>query len=145
MVTHQDHFGARALGVGDDAVQVDGAAHAGFVDHHNIVRADGGVGEQAWDGVGVDTGTVAEFACRPSGRAHTDHPPSGPFEHFADGIHGEGLAGPCPPDDHLHAESLGADASHGVDLIGPQRHPTRPQESAPRWWGRRRALGSGWV
>ena len=65
-------------------------------------------------------------AARPVGR-DTDHPPSGLFEHRSDGVHGEGLAGPCPPDDHLHAESLGADAPHGVDLIGPQRHPTCSQ------------------
>ena len=36
MVADEDHLGARGAGGGDDAVQVDGAGHAGFVDHDDV-------------------------------------------------------------------------------------------------------------
>ena len=42
MVADQDHLGADLAGVGDDAVEVDGGGHAGFVDHDDVAGGERG-------------------------------------------------------------------------------------------------------
>ena len=50
MITNQDHLGTRGVSAGDDLVEVDGAAHSGFVHHHNRVRIEVCVICEAGDG-----------------------------------------------------------------------------------------------
>ena len=50
MITNQDHLRTHSVGSGDDLVKVDGAAHSGFVHHHNRVRIEVCVICEAWDG-----------------------------------------------------------------------------------------------
>ncbi len=65
VVADEDDFGSDFAGVVANVPEVECAGHCGFVDHDHVTRrqcVETGVSE-SWNGVGVDSGTVAEFAC----------------------------------------------------------------------------------
>ena len=72
MVADEDDLGADGACVGEDAMQVEGAAHAGFVDDDDVAARRDRRGWKSRNGVGVDASAVGEFACCPARRADTD-------------------------------------------------------------------------
>ena len=126
VVADEDNLCPSQAGTGDDLVQVDGAAHRGFIDDDDRVRIDECMVREAWDGERFDASAIGEFACRPGRWADTDKTFARSLVDLANGAHRVGLARPGAPHDNLDGEPLYADTLDGVGLIGTER----PAETA---------------
>ena len=125
MITDQDDLGAALTASSKKGMELDGAGHPGLVDDHHaaIVEAGRGVGQEAFDRERGHPGALFEFPRRLPGRRGTDDTEAaevGVGEEATDHAHRVRLAGPGAPNDDLHSESLGADATHQIRLIYSQ-------------------------
>ncbi len=150
VVADEPDAAAAGEDVADGGVQGEGVGHAGFVDHHQGVRADlgGPVGQitvvdrpgELGEGVGVGVDLRAQGGRRRSGRREAQHGAAGLGPRRGEGPHRGRLAGAGGGDRDLDAGARAGHGPHQRDLAGVQLDAVRRalRGGRRRWWPRRR-------